>query len=210
VTTATASASIVPTPNLPGIVSVFVPSGLTLSKTELRHMAQKASGTIDVGRTPAGKPATVHGVKGLRHDFAPVQRRTAGESAPDPVVGQVRPSLIPAQVWDGTDDAGREALLAIFALINDAPTAPASKTRPATGKTTVKGPGKGTAPREVPAFLRKWAGVTCKTCRDFGYIHGPTAGPKAGRPFRTAQTPATAPTAIPCPTHVKAKGRKTA
>lgn len=194
--TANASASIVPT-NIPGIVRVFVPTGLELSKTELRNIAAKAAGTINVGRVPAGKPATLHGVTGHGYDFAPVARRVAGEAAPDPVAPTTDPRVA---VLAGLGLSPEQIAAALAA-------APAAAKAPAKAKaTTVK------APREVPAFLRKWEHVTCKSCRDFGKVRGPGAGEKAGRAFRTQHGADSAPTAVPCPQHVTAgvpaKGRK--
>lgn len=198
VTTANASASIVPT-TIPGIVRVFVPTGLELSKTELRNIAAKAAGTINVGRVPAGKPAKLHGVTGHGYDFAPVQRRQAGEAAPDPVVPTADPRIA---VLAGLGLSPEQIAAALAA----APAAAAAK-----GKTTAKAT-TAKAPREVPAFLRKWENVTCKSCRDFGKVRGPGAGEKAGRAFRTQHGADSAPTAVPCPQHVTAgvpvKGRK--
>lgn len=49
----------------------------------------------------------------------------------------------------------------------------------------------------------KRAVVTCATCQDHGVVRG--SGPRAGQPFRTANGAAMAPTAVPCPTHKRAR-----
>lgn len=196
-TTTTAPAATV-VPNAPeGIVRIFVPTGLELSKLELRNLAAKAAGTIHVGRTPAGKPAKLNGVTGHGFDFAPVARSVKGQA--------------PAETVE-TEDDPRIAVLASLGLSPEQITA-ALAAAPAPAKAPAKGKGK--AEREVPAFLRKWEDVTCRTCRDFGKVRGPGAGEKAGRPFRTQHGADSAPTAVPCPSHTakgkgKGKGRKSA
>jgi hypothetical protein len=176
-----------------GIVRLFVPDGFTASKRELRNAAAKVAGTIDVGRTPAGKGATLKGVKGTGFDFSPVVK---GSTAADPV-----------DVDQAADDVTDPRVAALAALgLSAAQIAAALAVTPAAPASKGKGKGKGATvktPREVPAFLRKWEGVTCKTCRDFGKVSSIKRPDGSPKPFRTQHGADTAPTGIPCPTHVK-------
>jgi hypothetical protein len=187
-----------------GIVRVFCPDGSTHgTKRELRDFAAKIAGTINVGATPTGKRTTVtlpDGTKLAGHafDFAPVARtggtvqRAAEPSEPvDPRIGALVAAL-------GVSEAQAVAMLAVAG--------PAPKTAPAKGKS-----GKSAKSSEwAAAHLGKWNGVTCKACRDFGKVRGPSAGAAAGHPFRTQRGADTSPTAIPCPAHKTGRKGKTA
>lgn len=169
-----------------GVVRLFVPTGVAASKRDLRNVAARVAGTIDVGRTPAGKPAKVDGVAGHVHDFSPVRR---GGSRDDQTATPTLAAEDPRVAMLTSLGLSPEQVAAVLAA------QPEAKPRQA------KAAPKAKAPREVPAFLRKWEGVTCKTCRDFGKVRGPGAGDKAGRPFRTQHGADSAPTAVPCPNH---------
>lgn len=170
-----------------GIVRLFVPAGINVSKGELRLAAQRAAHSIDVGRTPAGKSGTLTAkngqkITGLIHDFAPVKRTGKPETSAE----------APAE---GPDP--RVAMLEALGLSAEAIAAALSVSAPsaAPSGSTVK------APKSKPAFLGRWDDVTCRTCRDFGKTRPPSEPGGKYRPFRTQRGADTGPTGIVCPQH---------
>lgn len=176
-----------------GIVRLFVPDGLDVSKLALRNLAAKAAGTIHVGRTPAGKPANLNGTRGHQFDFSPVARRAAGEAASESVA-------------EATDP--RVAALAALGLSPEQITA-ALAAAPAEVKSSGKAKAKGKAKGKSSGFhaevivkrgKARAAGVAkCSRCLGFGFERShPREDAKYPYAFRTAAGAAKAPTGRTC------------
>lgn len=187
-----------------GILRLFVPDALgEIGKGQLRTRATQIAGTIDVGRVPAGKPGTLKatGAKGRTFDFAPVVHRNTRTAESAPTTAPTVP------------DNGQAAQIAYLIGLGLTPEAAAAAVAQVPVAADPGRPAKGSkAPKPETEWqrthLHKWDGVVCKTCRDFGKVRGPSAGAKAGHPFRQQRGADTSPTAVPCPSHVTATAGK--
>lgn len=175
-----------------GIVRVWAPEGIDVSKRDLRNFAAHVAKTIDVGRTPAGKGGvtitTPDGtkLKGVTFDFAPVKR--AGSPAA-PAAPAEDPRIVTLVALGFTAEQAA-------AVLGMAPAA------------SGKGKGKGTAKPKaaVPSFItdrakaRDAAAKACDKCLGFGKVRStPRPSGKYPHAFRTLNGAATAPTGVPCP-----------
>lgn len=123
-----------------GIVRLWVPTGVDVTKQQLIQHARKVAGTIDVGSVPVPRSAKLRGVSGHGYDFSPVVHRNAKDTTPTERQAAAVPAdspLVGALVALGLSPQAAATAAAAVAGFGGGTTA-STASRKGKGKTTAK------------------------------------------------------------------------